>query len=210
MGLISWLQKKIFPKKMKNYLFEQGAYHESGHIIMAYLSGFRSDEVTLILTDPGSGFTKFDYGDARITLLIAAMQNFDDHPNIYNNLDSNLKNGSAQVALKISGILMGGPVSEALYKSGVEFRGSLPIEMAGPDLVHVQSIDLCLSQNIPNHNPNYINESLQDIVRLFKQKESWSAIQHLSNAILNSTDKKLNRQQIEQSLTESGYFEFIK
>ena len=164
---------------MTEKLFEQGAFHESGHIIMAYLSKFKADNVSLILNDPGSGFTKFDYGDFRITLLIAAMQNYSKDPSIFNELDSNIKNAASQVGFKIAGTLMGGPVSEAFYKSGIDFNGELPIEMSGPDLMTVESIDLCLSQKTLNHDPNFINNTLTGVVSLIKQESVWKSIEHL-------------------------------
>ncbi len=195
---------------MTEKLFEQGAYHESGHIIMAYLSKFNADNVSLILNDPGSGFTKFDYGDIRITLLIAAMQNYSKDPSIFNELDSNIKNAASQVGFKIAGTLMGGPVSEAFYKSGIDFNGGLPIEMSGPDLLTVESIDLCLSQKTLNHNPNFIYNTLTVVVSLIKQENVWKSIEHLSSTIMKSPNKKLSRLEIEDSLNQSGYLNFIK
>jgi len=210
MRLLDWLENKIFPKTMTEKLFEQGAYHESGHIVMAYLTRFKSDEVRLLQNDPGSGFTRFDYGDPRITLIIAAMQNYAQDPSIYNGLDSALKKSTTQIAFKVVGTLLGGPVSEAFHKSGVEFEGELPIEMSGPDLISVQSIHLCLSNNFPNHDPNYITTSLTQVVKLLRQPDCWTAIAHLSSALLNSPNKHLNKQQIENSLLASGYLNFIK
>lgn len=195
---------------MAQKLFEQGAYHESGHIVMAYLAQFQSDEVALIENEPGSGFTKFDFGDQRITLLIAAMQNYKQDIFFFNSLDSSLKAVAEKVAFKICGTLLGGPVSEALYKSGIAFQGNLPIEMSGPDLLSVESIDMCLSSNLPNHDPNYIVNSLINIVEILQQKETWKAIEHLAKAILSSPNKRLNRQQIENSLQTSGYLNFIQ
>ena len=195
---------------MTEKLFEQGAYHESGHIIMAYLSKFKADNVSLILNDPGSGFTKFDYGDFRITLLIAAMQNYSKDPSIFNELDSNIKKAASQVGFKIAGTLMGGPVSEAFYKSGIDFNGELPIEMSGPDLMTVESIDLCLSQMTLNHDPNFIYNTLTGVVSLIKQESVWKSIEHLSATILKSPNKQLSRLEIEDSLNQSGYLNFIK
>lgn len=210
MVLFDWLKNKLFPKIMTNKLFEQGAFHESGHIAMAYLTRFKSDEVGLLPNNPGSGFTRFDYGDQRITLLIAAMQNYSQDPSIYNDLDYSLKAVTSQVAFKICGTLLGGPVSEAFYKSGIDFDGDLPIEMSGPDLLSVQNIDLCLSCNVANHDPNYITTSLTNVVNLIRQPECWMAIEHLASTILTSPTKHLYRQQIENSLLASGYMTFIK
>jgi hypothetical protein len=194
---------------MTQELFRQGAYHESGHIIVAYLSRYKSDRVELILDDPGSGMTKFDYGGLDMTMAIASMQNYTNNPELYNDLPAGLKNICPEVAFKITGTLLGGPVSEALYATGIDFVGNLPIEMSGPDLISVQNIHHFLSDIVTNHKPNYIEHSLSMIVQLLKQQEFWDAIKHLSDSILSSPNKQLNRDQIEQSLKASGYLAFI-
>ena len=210
MELPNWLKNKLFPRTMTEKLFEQGAYHESGHIIMAYYAQFKSDNVTLIQNDPGSGFTRFDYLDPKIICMITAMQNYAHDPSIYNELDNSLKNLAEQVASKIMGTLLGGPVSEALYKSGISFEGNLHIDVSGPDLKSVESIHLCLSNNIPNHSPNYITNTLKQVVNLLRQPNFWAAIEHLSSTLLGSPNKMLNKKQIENSLSTSGYLNFIK
>jgi hypothetical protein len=190
-------------------LFEQTAYHESGHIIMAHLSGYKSDMVTLIQSDPGTGKTKFNYGSFDITLLIAAMQKYDEDPSIFHDLNNTLKNVAPQVAIKIVGTILGGPVSEAYYKTGIDFVGELPIEMSGPDLLSVQSIHNCMIDNFPNHDANFINSQFKNVTAILREQQFWNAIEHLSVTLLNSPEKQLNKQQIEQSLSESGYLEFI-
>ncbi|KAB2915992.1 MAG: hypothetical protein F9K23_09680 [Bacteroidetes bacterium] len=210
MRLLGWFKNKLFPKLMTKKLFEQGAYHESGHIIMAYLARFKSDQVTLLQNEPGSGFTRFDYSDPRITLIIAALKSYVDDPTIYNALDNSLKNSTPQIAFKILGTLLGGPVSEALYKTGVTFEGELPIEVSGPDLRSIESIHLYLSNNIANHPPNYIDGAMEQVITLLKQPNFWTAIEHLASTLLNSPNKTLNRQQIENSLLTSGFLNFIE
>ncbi|PCI96358.1 MAG: hypothetical protein COB15_10595 [Flavobacteriales bacterium] len=209
MKLLNWVKKIISRKPMNEELFEKGAFHESGHIIMAYLSGYKADEVVLLENDPGSGYTRFDYGDRRITLLIASMENYITDQSFYNDLPQNLKTASSQVAFKSSGVLMGGPVSEALHLAGIEFEGNLPVEMSGPDLISVTNIDRFLSRTTNNHSPNYITETLISVVNMFKQEQFWTAVQHLSKTILDSPNMTLNRVEIENSLQESGYLDFI-
>jgi hypothetical protein len=195
---------------MNNDLYEQCAYHESGHIVMAYLSRYKCDSVTILEDGSGNGFTKFDYGNNSMTELIASLVNFSEYPEIFDSLPANAKAVAPQVAFKISGTLLGGPVSEALYKAGVEFEGDLPIEVAGPDLLRVSSIDHLLSTIDREHNPNYVNETLGSIVNLLRQRQTWIAIETLAKDILNSTTKSLTRQEIESSLQKSGYLDFIK
>ncbi len=195
---------------MNNALYEQCAFHESGHIVIAYLSRYKCDSVTILQDGSGNGFTKFDYGNNSMTELIASLVNFSEYPEIFGSLPANVKAVAPQVAFKISGTLLGGPVSEALYKAGVEFEGDLPIEIVGPDLIRVSSIHHLLSTIDREHNPNYVNETLGSIVSLLRQRQTWIAIETLANDILNSLTKSLTRQEIESSLQKSGYLDFIK
>ena len=191
-------------------LFEQGAFHESGHIVMAYLVGFKSDQVALIQDDPGSAFTKFDYGDdPRMTHLIAAMQNYSNDPSFYSELADNIKAKTAEVAERIALTLVGGPVCEAFYRTGIDFNGELDIEMSGPDLMTINSIDFCLQQNVTNHDPNFVENLLRKAAQLVRGKQVWITIEHLSQTLLNSENKILNRTQIESSLATSGYLKLI-
>jgi hypothetical protein len=135
MSIFNWFKKKTNPQNMKENLFEQAAYHESGHIIMAYLTKFKCDEVCLIESEPGNAYTKFDYGDIRMTFLIATMQNYISDPDIYHDLEANVIAATEKVAFKISGVLLVGPASEAIYKSGIEFIGNLEVDTGGPDLI---------------------------------------------------------------------------
>jgi hypothetical protein len=207
----TWIHKLFKSKRhITKLLYKQAAYHESGHIVMAYLSGYKCDEVSLIINEPGMGRSKFDYGDPRITMLIASMQNYIQYLDFYAGLENNIKAVSAQVAFKSCGILMGGPVSESLNKFGINFKGNLPIEMSGPDLVSVSNIDAFLNNTTQNHNKKYIPDNLYNVILMIRQKETWQAITHLSNSILSSPNKKLTKKQIEKSLRESGYLDFIR
>ncbi len=210
MRLLHWI-KSIFKGKMnETELFRQGAFHECGHVAMAYMSQFKATEISLIKNDPGSGFTRFDYGDQRITLLIAAMKEYSTDPTIFRNLDPNLKKAAPQVAFKIVGTLLAGPVSEAFLKVGVDFKGNLPVEVSGPDLLTVQSIDQCLTQNFTGYPNNYIQDTLYKVTELIRSDDVWNPITNLAERLLSSPDKHLNQIQIEDSLQTSGNLDFIK
>jgi hypothetical protein len=210
MNVIKRIIKHIFFRSLDNKIYQQCAFHESGHIVMAYLSRFKCDSVTILEDGSGDAFTKFDYGKSPMTELIASLVNFSEYPQMFYSLPLNVRAAAPQVALKICGTLLGGPVSEALYKVGVDFEGDLPIEVAGPDLQRVTSIDHLLRTIDPNHKPNYINEALGSVVQLIRNKQTWEAIEALSKEILNSKTKSLSRVEIENSLENSGYLDFIK
>ena len=177
---------------------------------MAYLARFKCDSVTIMQDDSGDGFTKFDYGKSPMTELIASLVNFYEYPAFFYSLPENVRVNAPQVAFKICGTLLGGPVSEAIFKAGIEFEGELPIEVAGPDLLRVTSINQLLSTIDGQHNPNYVNDSLHGIVPLLRKEEAWKAIINLAEDILQAPNKMLSREEIESSLEKSGYMEFIK
>ena len=196
--------------KIESNQEEQNAYHESGHILMAYLSGFKCENVTLLQDGSGNAFTKFDYGNPNLNLLIAAIVNFNEDSEMYNSLSPNLKSQTQLASLKMGGTLLGGSVAEHLFKSGSDFKGELEMEISGPDLTRVLSIDSLLSSLNLAHNPNYIAKELEKIALFFQQENAWNSIEALSKEILSSPTKSLSQKQIEKSLSETGYLEFIK
>ncbi|MBN9295661.1 MAG: hypothetical protein J0I41_01565 [Filimonas sp.] len=209
MSIIKFIKSLFKRSKTNQALYEQCAYHESGHIVMAYLSKFKCDSVTIIQDGSGNGFTKFDYGKSPMTELITSIVNFSEYPEMFNSLPPTVKIYAPDVAFKICGVLLGGPVSEAIYKAGIEFEGNLPIEVMGPDLLRVNSIHHLLSSIDIHHKPNYIKENLHSIVNLLRQEQVWKAVDTLSKDILASSTKSLSKQEIEISLQRSGYLNFI-
>ncbi|TKB96960.1 hypothetical protein [Pedobacter cryophilus] len=197
--------------KMESNQEEQNAYHESGHILMAYLSGFTCENVTLLQDGSGNAFTKFNYGNYNINILIAAIVTFNEDSEMYNSLPANLKSQTQLAAIKIGGTLLGGSVAEHLFKSGSDFKGQLEIEISGPDLTRVLSINSLLSSlNSKTHDINYIANELERIALIFQQENVWNSIEMLSKEILLSPTKSLSQKQIEESLNTTGYLEYIK
>jgi hypothetical protein len=192
---------------MSEKLFELGAFHESGHIIMAYLVGFKAQSVALSIDEPGVGCTKFDYGQD--ALLIASILNAINDGGFFNSLPIEIKKRSLLTATRISHTLLGGPLAEALYKVGIDFVGNLEIDMRGPDVVSVENADYFLSCIDKNHRSDFLSHLLMQMADLIKNDNFWNAIKHLSDAILKSPNKCLTQEEIEKSLEESGYIKFL-
>lgn len=207
MKIFDWIKKLFKGDDMTDKLFEQGAYHESGHIIMAYLVGFISEQVTLLQDDPGSGFTRFNYGQDNF--LITSILNAQNDGAFFNSLPPQTKARSPQAAFKISNTLLGGPVTEALHKFGVDFQGNLEIDMRGPDLISVTNIDYFLSHIDQQHRTDFIQHSLSQVINIIRTDQFWSAVKHLVETIMNSPNKSLTQIQIEDSLRQSGYLTYI-
>lgn len=197
-------------KISKKELFKKAAFHESGHVILSYLVRFKTIEVEIFEDDPGSGLSKFEFSkDFRITLLITSMQNYINDSSLYTNLDSNIKAVSTKIAYKITSVLLAGSLSEAINKAGIEFKGQLVYELSGPDLIRINNINECLTNETSNHSPNYISNVSAEVVELLRVPEIWNAVKHLSETILNSSNKKLNGKEIENSLIQIDFFNFI-
>lgn len=192
---------------MSKEQFELAAYHESGHILMAYLCGFSVDEVRLSIESPGDGFTRFNYGDDRITLLIAGMKNYETSPSLFNELNEEIKKHAGAVSNKYIGVLLGGPLSQAFKEVGIGFQGNLPVEMSGPDLISADNVDLCLSNVVAGHDPNFIQKNFIQVAKIFQSEGFWDGIEHLANSILESDEKSLSKTDIEKSLQDSGFAE---
>jgi hypothetical protein len=209
--------KKLFSILSSNYdqkaefsQEELNAYHESGHIHLAYLSGFQCENVTLLQDGSQNAFAKFHYGDKAISSLIVAITHFKEDPEMYYMLPYDLKLQTELAAAKITGTLLAGSVAEHLYKSGSDYVGELKMEISGPDLARVSSVHELLNSLDPqNHNLDYIAWEFKKIAGFFQQEMVWNSIDKLAKAILSSTSKSLSQSQIERSLHESGYMNFI-
>lgn len=192
-----------------NNNIEQCAYHESGHIVMAYLSRFSCEGVAILQDGSGDGYSKFNYGHPRITELVAAIVSYQEHPQFYHSLSPEVKSATEIMAYKMCGTLIGGAVSEALYKAGPDFIGDLPVEFSGPDLLRINSIQSLLSQIVSGHPRDYVEEQMTGIILIMQSEETWKAIEELASAIINAPSQRLSKTEIEQSLSSSGYLAFI-
>ncbi|OPG97814.1 hypothetical protein B2I21_13875, partial [Chryseobacterium mucoviscidosis] len=86
----------------------------------------------------------------------------------------------------------------------------MEVELSGPDLIRVQNIDKLLSSIFKNHPSDFIQDNMQNVMMTFSIPEIWNSISVLAEAILNKEDMKLTRQEIEDVLLRTDYFEHIK
>jgi hypothetical protein len=187
--------------------FEIAAYHESGHITIAYFSGYSCDSVELLESDPGSGRTMMNYGRDRI--LIASLLNIKEDPNFFNELDGTTKAEGPAAAQRMTTILLVGSAAEAIYKNGGMVNGNMEVEVSGPDLNSVDNLHYFLSQIDRAHSPNFVDEQLHFILQMLSHPKIWSAIECLAQEILRSPNKTLKESDIHMVLKNNGFFEFL-
>ena len=187
--------------------FEKVAYHESGHIVIAYLSGYECDSVELLNHEAGTGKTRMNYGDD--LMLFASITNCKTDPDFFNSLDKTQKSQSTGVSHRAATILLGGSAAESAYLNGGKVEGNMPVEVSGPDLERVDNIHFFLSQIKSDHDPNYIQETLRKVLLIISIPEVWTAIDSLAKTLLAKPNKKLGKTEIESILQESGYLDYI-
>ena len=188
--------------------FERTAYHESGHIVVTYFTGYTCDSVELLTSEPGTGKTTMNYQDDLI--LIASITNAKTNPDIFNALSREVKQGSLGVAHRITSILLAGSAAESTYLNGGKVNGNMEVEISGPDLVRVENVHYFLSQINQNHDPNYIQDNLHQIMMIMSIPDIWKAVECLSMELIKNKNKRLKKTEIENILTTSGYFDYIK
>lgn len=193
---------------MSEALFEQAAYHESGHIVLAYTADFACTGVSLNAATPGEAWTRMDYGED-ITLATAILIS-DSHPEVYNTLPRETKAPSPNVANRLCHMLCGGPLAEAWHKHGVQFKGKLEVEMQGPDLIRVKAIDQFLTSILKERHPrDYVDKTLALLAEVVRSDEFWITIRAMAAAILAAPNRTLDRAGIETVLNQSGFLDFV-
>jgi hypothetical protein len=184
------------------------AYHESGHIVLAYFFNYSCDNLQLDVSDPGMGQARINYGSD--LMLVTSLINCRTDGSLFNSLDKSVKAQSSDTADVIAAILLAGAAAEAIYLNSGEVNSSMEIEVSGPDLTRVDDIDYFLSFIDPNHNANYINDKLKEVHLLMKSSEIWKAIDTLARRILAEENYKIDKVEIEQALTKCGFFDYME
>lgn len=181
------------------------AYHESGHIIMTYSAEYACDGVTILPN--GDGNTTMNYGND--LLLVAALSNFIAEPDIFYGLPEQMRMRVFDVGFPLAFILIAGAVAEAIHRQGGIPDDNLLVELSGPDLERVANINNILAHYNPNHNPEFVTESMETVTEIFSNPVVWNTISAIAQAVLVTPNMSLNRQEIETILSNSGYFEYL-
>lgn len=186
---------------------ERSAYHEAGHIILTYLTGYSCDKVALNADADGNAFTVQNYGND--LLLITAITNYKTDPEIFNELPNEIKNKTLSTAHKATSILLAGSVTESICLNDGLISPEMEVVVSGPDLTRSEQIDFLLSKILPGHDPDFIKNKTSELFEFFVLEEFTNAADNLAKAMLTSSDLTLNKEEIEEILTNTGFLEFI-
>lgn len=203
---------KLFSLFKKNCMVEElykiGAYHEAGHAVLGFYSGFEVKSISLIIADPGSGITRFDYGTDN--LLIAGILNAKKDPAFFNSLSQPVRARTPQTCLKICNTLIAGPVAEAINKFGIDYIGNMEVGIKDPDAEGIEAADYVLSIIDKNHSKAYIQEAIISITDILRSEQFWKVVISLADKLRNSNTKTLTQQEIEAIFEKHNFTQYAK
>jgi len=194
-----------FEAKVTEERLLQTAFHESGHIIFAYITGYLCDGCELLKN--GDGKTLLNFGSD--LLLIAGITNCIEEPELFNGLDRKVKAHYPIVSNRIIRILLAGSIVESAFVNGGVIKDNMEVEVSGPDLIKANNVNELLFQlKKEKHDSNFIQNTMSDLFIMISIDEMWNTISKLANEL--AIKRKLMQQEIEEILNISGFFEFIK
>lgn len=179
------------------------AYHESGHIVFAYLCGYSCLEVQLInkLTPEGfSSYAMIDYG--KDSFIASKLIGLNMDPTFFKSFSLPEKLETIEIGQRLSRIYMGGSVATAIFLNNGNPNIPLPIQLDYTDLFRVENIKNITNELSKNSEEDVIENSLKDVVYSFHSIHIWNAVNELAKKLLDSNH--LEKGDIEESLMPYG------
>ena len=179
------------------------AYHESGHILFAYLCGYSCRYVELINDANEEGFTSIaliDYGkDAEMAARFMGPKAKIDE---FRCLSLVEKLEHIEVGRRLARIFLGGSVTAAVYNNGGNIHIPLPMQIDYTDLLRVEFIHYIFSGIGADKEDNFIEHGLQDALYTLSNINVWGTIEDLATRLLKHN--QLDQNDIEECLEEHG------
>jgi hypothetical protein len=181
---------------------ETCAYHEAGHILFAYLCGYRCKYAELIQGNE-EDFTSIaiiDYGKDKEfgNHFIGTKANIDT----FKCMALGEKLASIETGRRLTRIFLGGSVATAVFNNKGNVHIPLPMQIDYIDLLRVEFIHYVLSEIASDQEDDFIEHALQDALYTLSNVNIWETIVDLANRFLQSN--QLNQNDIEECLEEHG------
>lgn len=182
------------------------AYHESGHILFAYLCGYRCKEVQLIPEGNEYGFTSYaiiDYGrDAYYASKFTSGNNTLD---FFKCLALGERLAALEVGRRLARIFLGGSVVVAVFNNKGKVDIPLPIQMDYLDLLRVEFIHYVIKELSIDKEEDFIEHGLQEALYTLSNINIWETLVDLSARLLKWN--RLEKNDIEECLEEHGIYD---
>jgi hypothetical protein len=181
------------------------AYHESGHILFAYLCGYTCTYVELINDKNEEDFTSIaiiNYGkDEHVaSLFVGPHANLD----VFKSFDLATRMESVEVGRRIARIFLGGSVAAAVFNNKGDVHIPLPMQIDFTDLLRVEFIQRVLKELSTDTDENFIEHNLQDALYTLGNINVWNTVEDLAKRLMQYN--QLNKNDIEECLEEHGIF----
>jgi hypothetical protein len=179
------------------------AYHESGHILFAYLCGYSCKEVQLIDEGNENGFTSYaliDYG--RDSLYASKFTTADNAIDFFRCLALGEKLEALEVGRRLARIFLGGSVAAAVFNNKGNVQIPLPMQIDYMDLLRVEFIHYVIQELAVDKEENFIEHGLQDALYTLSNVNIWNTIMDLAARLLQFN--RLDKNDIEECLEEHG------
>lgn len=179
------------------------AYHESGHILFAYLCGYSCKEVQLIDEGNENGFTSYaliDYGkDSDYASKFTTADNAID---FFRCLALGEKLEALEAGRRLARIFLGGSVAAAVFNNNGNVQIPLPMQIDYMDLLRVEFIHYVIQELSVDKEEGFIEHGLQDALYTLSNPNIWDTIVDLATRLLRHNH--LNKNDIEECLEEHG------
>ena len=182
---------------------ETCAYHESGHILFAYLCGYSCVEVQLIKEHNENGFTSYaliDYG--KDSFFASKFTGTDANIDFFRCLSLGERLEAIEVGRRLARIFLGGSVSTAVFKNDGNIQIPLPMQIDYMDLVRTEFIHYVIKETSVDQEENFIEYGLQDALYTLSNINIWETIVDLAGRLLQYN--RLDKNDIEECLEEHG------
>jgi len=195
---------------MNNLLIKQNfkqceicAYHESGHILFAYLCGYNCREAQLIDEGNENGFTSYaliDYG--KDSFYASKFTTADNAIDFFRCLALGEKLEAIEVGRRLARIFLGGSVTAAVFNNAGNVQIPLPLQVDYMDLIRVEFVHYVIKELSVDKEENFIEHGLQDALYTVSNINLWDTIVDLATRLLQSNH--LDKNDIEECLEEHG------
>src|SRR5688572_21238275 len=160
------------------------AYHESGHILFAYLCGYTCKESQLVDESNQEGFSSFsiiDYGaDAYYASRFITTEDLD----FFTNLSDEEKQEALAVGRKIARIYMGGSTAATVFQKGGDTNLSIPFQMDFTDLERIEFVRSVFEALGADEEDNFMEHNMSDALYTLSNINVWHTITDLAERLL--------------------------
>lgn len=181
---------------MADDILQLCAYHESGRVVFAYLSGFFCDGIELSDTDYGRGKSTLNGGSD--TPLIQQILS-GNHASV----TAENRNRAIEVAHHLMDIYCAGSCTRAHLEQIENPGAELEMDVPAADDKQISAIQHFLTAVNTGHDPDFPSKCMNGIFQKLKDPEVWKAVQSLSKAAIQ-TERPLTRFEIEDALMAGG------